>query len=60
MITLIFWIAVAGVLTYLLVTYLPMPAAFKAIIIALVSIALIAYVLNFFGVNVGFPMGKLK
>lgn len=50
MIGLILAIAVVGLLVYLITTYIPMPAPFKTVIIAIVVICLILYVMSLFGV----------
>ncbi len=50
MIGLILTLAIIGFLTYLIATYIPMPAPFKQVIYVIVAIVLILYVLRAFGI----------
>lgn len=50
MILLLLTLAVVGFLTYLVVTYIPMPPPFKTVIIVIMVIVLVLYVLRVFGV----------
>ena len=59
MVTIIFYLILAGFCTYLILTYIPMPQIFKTLIIAVVAICAVLYILNFFGIHV-IPMEKLK
>lgn len=49
MIALILVIALAGFLVYLITTYVPMPAPFKTVIVAVAAIVLILYLMSAFG-----------
>ncbi len=51
LISLILILAVVGFLTYLLITYVPMPPAFRTAIIVIVVIALILYLVQLFGLT---------
>lgn len=51
---LVLTIAVVGFIVYLIVTYIPMPEPFKAVIIVIAVIVLLLVVLQFFGVS-GLP-----
>lgn len=49
MIHLLLVLALIGFLTWLIITYIPMPDIFKKVIVVIVVIVLIFYVLNLFG-----------
>lgn len=59
LIELILVLAVVGFLTYLIVTYIPMPPPFPQVIIVIVVIVLVLYVLRAFGV-VDVPIGRVR
>jgi amino acid transporter len=50
LVSLVLMLAVVGLFCWLIVTYIPMPAPFQKIIIAVVVIAVILYLLSYFGV----------
>ena len=50
MITLIFAIALAGLLVWAITTYIPMPPIFKTTIYVIASVCLLFYCLHAFGV----------
>ena len=50
MIALILTLALVGFLVYLIVTYIPMPAPFKNVIIVIVVVLLVLYLLRVLGV----------
>lgn len=60
LITLILTLAIVGFLLWLIVTYIPMPAPFKQIIMVIIVIAVVLWLLNGFGVLGGGPMLKFK
>ncbi len=51
MIALILSIALVGFITYLIVTYIPMPDIFKTVLLVVVAICAILYVISAFGVS---------
>ena len=59
MIVLLLTIAVIGLLTWLLVTYVPMPAPFRTIIIVVAVVVLILYLIGAFGIG-DFPVPRLR
>lgn len=59
MIGLILTIAVVGVLVWLVVTYVPMPAPFKTIIMVVAVVVLILYLVGAFGL-VDIPVPRLR
>ncbi len=59
LISLILILAIVGFLVYLLVTYIPMPAPFKQVIIVLVVIVLVLWLLQLLGV-VGPTVPRLR
>lgn len=50
MISLIITLAVVGLITWLIITYIPMPPVFKQVILVVVAICVIIFVLNAFGI----------
>jgi uncharacterized membrane protein YesL len=50
MIGLILTLALAGLIVYLIVTYIPMPAPFRQIVIVVAVICLILYLMQAFGI----------
>ncbi len=59
MLSLILTLAVVGFIVYLIVTYIPMPDAFKSVIIAIVVICLLIWLLGVLGVA-DLPVPKLR
>ncbi len=55
MIELILGLALFGLLVYLVVTYIPMPAPFQQIIIVIAVICLILYLAKLFGFDFPVP-----
>jgi hypothetical protein len=55
MIELILGLALFGLLVYLVVTYIPMPAPFQQILIALAVICVILYLVRLFGFDLPVP-----
>jgi hypothetical protein len=51
MITLILTLALIGFLVWLIITYIPMPDAFKKVIIVIVVVLLILYILRVLGIS---------
>jgi len=58
MISLIFTLALAGLIVYLIVTYIPMPSIFKTVIYVIVAICLIVYLMRVLGIG-DVPIPKL-
>jgi hypothetical protein len=58
MIELLLTIALVGFLVFLLVTYVPMPAPFKTVIIAVAAIFLIIWMVRILGLDV--PVRSLR
>jgi hypothetical protein len=58
MITLILWIALVGLVAYLVVTYIPMPKPFANAIIVIALLCVLFYVLQRLGV-VDMPVPRL-
>ena len=58
MIELILALALVGFLVYLITTYIPMPQAFKTVIIVIVVVMLILYVMRVLGIA-DVPVPKL-
>jgi len=50
MIMLLLVLALVGFLTYLITTYIPMPAPFKTAIIVIMVVVLVLYVMQVFGI----------
>lgn len=50
MIALILMLAFAGLIVYLVVTYIPMPDIFRTVILVIVAIVLIIYLMGVFGI----------
>ncbi len=50
MISLILTLALAGLIVYLIVTYVPMPPIFKTVIMVVAAICLILYLMWAFGI----------
>lgn len=50
MIALILTLAFAGLIVYLIVTYIPMPQVFKTVIMVIAAICLILYLMSAFGI----------
>jgi hypothetical protein len=50
MISLILTLALAGLLVYLIVTFIPMPAVFRTVIMVVAAICLILYLMSAFGI----------
>ena len=48
---LIFIIALLGVLTWVVITYVPMPAPFRTLLVVVVILLLILWILNLVGVT---------
>lgn len=59
MIGLILTLAVAGLIVYLIVTYIPMPPPFRQIIIVVTVIFLILYLMRVFGI-LDIPVPSLR
>ncbi len=55
MIELILGLALFGLLVYLVITYIPMPAPFQQILIALAVICVILYLVRLFGFDLPVP-----
>ncbi len=55
MIELILGLALFGLLVYLVVTYIPMPAPFQQVIIVIAAIFLILYLVRLFGFDLPVP-----
>lgn len=55
MLELILGLAIVGFIVYLIITYIPMPDAFKKAIIVLVVIVLIVYLVRLIGIDVPLP-----
>jgi hypothetical protein len=55
MIELILMIALFGLLCYLVITYIPMPAPFQQVIIVLAVICVILYLVRLFGFDLPVP-----
>jgi hypothetical protein len=51
MISLIFTLALIGLIVYLITTYIPMPAIFQTIIYVIVAVVLIIYLMRVFGIG---------
>lgn len=51
MISLILSLAVVGFIVWLIVTYIPMPAPFKTVLLVIVAICLIIYLMGVFGIG---------
>jgi len=49
MITLLITIAVIGFIVYVIVTYIPMPALFRNVIIVIAVVLILIYLLNILG-----------
>jgi hypothetical protein len=47
---LILELGLVGFIAYLIVTYIPMPAIFRTVILVIIAVALIIFCLNTFGV----------
>ncbi len=60
LITLILTLAVVGFILWLILTYIPMPAPFKQVLLVVVVIALILWLLNGFGVLGSGPVLHFK
>ncbi len=58
LIELILLLAVAGFLTYLIITYIPMPAPFKNVIVAVIVIVLVLFLVRTFIGDI--PVGRLR
>lgn len=56
---LIFVIAILGLLVWLITTLIPMPDQFKQVIFVLAAIAVLIYILQAFGMNLGLPHVRL-
>ncbi len=50
MISLILGLALVGFLVFLIITYIPMPAPFKQVIVVIVVVMMVLYVLSALGV----------
>ncbi len=59
LISLILTLAVVGFLLWLIITYIPMPAPFKNVIVVIVVIVLVLWLLQVFGV-VGPSVPRLR
>jgi hypothetical protein len=57
MISLILTLALIGFLVYLIITYIPMPDAFKKAIIVIVVLILVLYIIRLFGLDL--PLRRL-
>lgn len=55
MLSLILFIALIGLVVYLIESYIPMPEPFKLAIRIIVIICLVLYVLRIFGVDLAVP-----
>jgi uncharacterized protein YhhL (DUF1145 family) len=55
MITLILYLAVIGVIVYLLETYVPMPQPFKIAIRVIVVVCVVLYLVQLFGLDLPLP-----
>lgn len=51
MLALLFTLALAGLIVYLIVTYIPMPPVFRTVIIVIAVICLILYLMGVFGIG---------
>lgn len=51
MIELIIFLALAGLIVYLITTYIPMPPIFKTVIYVVCAIVLILYLMRAFGID---------
>lgn len=51
MIGLLVWIALVGLIVYAIVTFIPMPAPFKQIIIVVAVVVVLLYLLQVFGIS---------
>lgn len=58
MIQLILGLALVGFLAYLIITYIPMPAPIKNVILVVIVVCLILYLLSAFGIA-DFPVPRL-
>ena len=54
-IVLIIWLGLIGLITWAVITYIPMPPAIKTLIIAVVVIAVVLWILQMVGVGLGGP-----
>lgn len=59
MIGLILTLALLGLIVYLVVTYIPMPAPFRQVIIVIAAIFLILYVMSVMGI-VDIPVPRVR
>lgn len=59
MIGLILTLAFVGLIVYLIITYIPMPAVFRTIILVIVAICLILFLMNAFGI-VDMPVPNIR
>ena len=59
MISLILTLALLGLIVYLVVTYIPMPAPFRQIIIVIAAVFLILYIMNVLGI-VDVPVPRVR
>lgn len=59
MITLLLTLAILGFITYLIVTYIPMPPIFKTVILVIVAIVVLIYLLGVFGIG-DVPVPRLR
>jgi hypothetical protein len=55
MIELILGLALVGFLAWLVITYIPMPDAFKKVIIVIIVVLLIVYLVRLFGLDIPIP-----
>ena len=60
MIGLILTLAVIGLLVYLIVTFIPMPAPFRTIIIAIAAIVAIIYLIQVLGFDLPLPHAHVR
>lgn len=51
MLSLILTLALVGLIVWLIVTYIPMPAPFRTVILVVVAICLIIWLMGMFGIG---------
>ena len=59
LVTIIITLALVGFLSWLVITFIPMPAIFRSLIVGLLCLFMVLWLLQSFGVPTGFSV-KLK
>ena len=57
LLSVLLYLAIFGLIAWLIVTYIPMPAPVKQVVIVIMVIILIIYLLNLVGVGSGIRIG---